>query len=59
MSEETEPKKEVAAATPENRDERMWAMFCHFSALFGFVLPFGNIIGPLIIWMVKKEEYPL
>jgi uncharacterized Tic20 family protein len=59
MSEETEPKKEVASATSENRDERMWAMFCHLSALFGFVFPFGNIIGPLIIWMVKKEEYPL
>jgi len=54
-----EPKQEVAKATPENREERMWAMFCHLSGLAGFIFPFGNIIAPLIIWLVKKEEYEL
>jgi len=53
----SEPTPEVAKATPENRDERMWAMFCHLSGLAGFIFPFGNIIAPLIIWLVKKEEY--
>ena len=42
-----------------NKDERMWAMLCHLSMFAGFVVPFGNIIGPLIIWMIKKDEYPL
>ena len=54
-----EPKKEVAKATPENHEERMWAMFCHLSGLAGFIFPFGNIIAPLVIWLIKKEEYPL
>jgi uncharacterized Tic20 family protein len=54
-----EAKQDVAKATPENRDERMWAMFCHLSGLAGFIFPFGNIIAPLVIWMVKKEEYEL
>ena len=54
-----EPKQESAKITPENRDERMWAMFCHLSGLAGFVFPFGNIIAPLVIWLVKKEEYPM
>jgi len=54
-----EPKQESVKATPENRDERMWAMFCHLSGLAGFVFPFGNIIAPLVIWLVKKEEYPM
>jgi uncharacterized Tic20 family protein len=40
-------------------DEKMWAMFCHLSALAGFIIPFGNIIAPLIIWLLKKEEYSL
>ena len=31
-------------------DERLWAMLAHLS-----ILIFG-IFGPLIIWMVKKEE---
>ena len=33
-------------------------MFCHLSALAGLVIPFGNLIGPLIIWQVKKNELP-
>jgi uncharacterized Tic20 family protein len=42
----------------ENKDERTWGMLCHISALAGFVIPFGNIIGPLIIYSMKKDEYP-
>jgi uncharacterized protein len=42
-----------------NRDENMWAMLCHLTALAGFVFPFGNIIGPLVIWMMKKDQYAL
>lgn len=42
----------------ENKEERTWGMLCHISALAGFVIPFGNIIGPLIIYSMKKEEYP-
>lgn len=43
-----------------NIDEhaRNWAMLCHLSALAILVIPFGNIIGPLIIWLIKKDEYP-
>ena len=41
------------------KDQNMWAMFCHLSALVGFIIPFGNIIGPLVIWMMKKDTYPL
>ena len=59
MTEVNETKPEEIKATPDNRDERMWAMFCHLSGLAGFVFPFGNIIAPLVIWMIKKEEYPL
>ncbi len=33
-------------------------MWCHLSALSGLVIPFGNIIGPLIIWQMKRIEYP-
>lgn len=38
--------------------ERQWGMFAHLAALAGFIIPFGNIIGPLIIWQVKKNEMP-
>lgn len=43
----------------DNPDERTWAMFCHLSAFAGCIIPFGNIIGPLIVYSVKRQEYPL
>lgn len=42
-----------------SKDERMWAMLAHFSALLGFIgIPLANILAPLIIWQVKKEDMP-
>ncbi len=42
-----------------NKDACMWAMFCHLAGLCVFVVPFvGNIVGPLILWQIKKDEYP-
>lgn len=36
-------------------EERQWAMFAHLSALAGLIIPFGSIIGPLVIWLIKKD----
>jgi len=41
-----------------SKDERFWAMIAHLSALSGFIIPFGNFLGPLIIWLIKREELP-
>ena len=42
-----------------SKDERTWAMLCHFSSFTGFIFPLGgNILAPLIIWLIKKEELP-
>jgi uncharacterized protein len=38
-------------------DERNWGMYCHLAVFAGFLIPFGNIIGPLVIWLLKKEQY--
>lgn len=48
----------TASATGIPAEERQWAMFAHLSALIGFLIPFGNLIGPLVIWMIKKETMP-
>jgi uncharacterized Tic20 family protein len=42
-----------------SKDEQNWAMACHLAALSGFLVPFGNIIGPLVIWLIKRAEMPL
>ena len=33
-------------------------MWCHLSVLVGLLVPLGNVIGPLIIWQIKKAEFP-
>jgi uncharacterized Tic20 family protein len=38
---------------------RSMAMLAHLiGALGGFIGPFGSILGPLILWLVKKDEHP-
>ena len=50
---------ELDLSKPEpSRDARKWAMFCHFSAFLGMWFPFGSLIGPLILWQVKRESDP-
>jgi hypothetical protein len=47
------------AAKEANKDARMWAMFCHLGGLAIFVIPLvGNIVAPLIIWQIKKDDFP-
>ena len=41
-----------------SREARQWAMFCHFSAFLGMWFPFGSLIGPLILWQIKRESDP-
>lgn len=37
--------------------EQQWIVFLNVSALAGMVIPsLGHILGPLIIWLVKKPE---
>ena len=37
----------------------MWAMLCHLSALSTVIIPFGSLLGPLIVWQLKKNEFPI
>lgn len=47
---------ESSAGSPD-KDARNWAMICHLSALSGYFIPFGNLLGPVIIWAIKKDEF--
>ena len=56
MTEENETKQ----VQIDPKEERMWGMFCHLGAMAALIgIPFGNILGPLVIWLIKKNEYPL
>ena len=47
MNEET-----VIMPTPD-KEARNWAMICHLAVLCGYIVPFGNVLGPL-----KKDLSP-
>lgn len=42
----------------DQKQERTWGMLCHLTALGVFIFPLGNIVGPLIVWLIKKDESP-
>ena len=51
------------AGAPPTAEERQWAMFAHLSALLGafvtgWIGGWGWFLGPLIIWLVKKDSMP-
>jgi uncharacterized Tic20 family protein len=44
----------------DQRDGRTWGIFCHLGALSIYLgVPLGNILVPLIIWLLKKDDLPL
>ena len=54
------PDPVATASSPSmpSAEERNWALFAHLSAFAGCLIPFGSILGPLIIWLVKKDQMP-
>jgi uncharacterized Tic20 family protein len=50
------------AGTP-SAEEKQWALFAHLSALLGvfltgFMFGWGAFLGPLVIWLIKKDTMP-
>ncbi len=49
----------IAPHSLPDREVRQWAMLCHYAAFFGLVVPMiGNVLGPLILWQLKRESHP-
>ncbi len=52
------PASNKTTITISGIDEKTWAVLCHVTTFAGHAVPFGNIIGPLIIWLLKRQEMP-
>jgi uncharacterized protein len=44
--------------TTREQEIRTWSMLCHLSALAILFIPFGNLLGPLIVWQIKRKDLP-
>jgi uncharacterized Tic20 family protein len=59
-----EPINSIPTPNPVDRpamtdQEKKWAMFCHLGGFAVFILPYvvvGQIVVPLVIWLMKKQE---
>ena len=48
---------DAALAVP--KEQRRWAVACHLSAVGGFLVPWVGLgLGPLVAWIVLREEHP-
>ncbi len=50
--------EDIEATEMVSKDERLWGMLCHLLSFSGYLIPFGSLLGPLVVWMVKKDEMP-
>jgi uncharacterized Tic20 family protein len=53
------PKSSETAKAASERSEKNLAMWCHLGTFSGILIPFGNFLAPLLIWLAKRDEYPL
>jgi uncharacterized Tic20 family protein len=49
--------------TAATSDEKLWGLFIHLGGAFGhitsyFHVPGGNLLVPLVLWLIKKDESP-
>lgn len=53
---------DTTAATPPSTlssDERTWALLGHLAAFSAFFTAgFGCVLGPLVVWLVKRDSLP-
>ena len=52
------PQPSAPVPSANDGQARTWNMLCHLSALAGYIIPFGNVLGPLLVWQIKKNEFP-
>jgi uncharacterized Tic20 family protein len=47
------------SAPAVSNNVRTWKILCHASALLGVFLHFpGHLLGPLIVWLAKRDDSP-
>lgn len=38
------------------KQEKDMALLVHAASFSGYLIPFGSILGPLIVWLMKRDE---
>jgi uncharacterized protein len=52
-----QPSDAPLATRAPSENERTWGMLAHLAAFAGLVMPLvGNVLGPLLVWLTKREQ---
>lgn len=52
------PPPPTAVVIDPEREARQWAFFLHLSQYAHTLLPLGGLILPIVLWQIKKNDYP-
>jgi uncharacterized Tic20 family protein len=58
MNVEVDPQVTPETGVVPVGDERTWALLGHLSAFSAFISGLGCVLGPLIIWLIKRDTLP-
>lgn len=50
--------EQTVVPTEPSTEAKQWAMLTHLATFAAFFIPFGSIIGPLLVWQLKKDLDP-
>ena len=56
MDDQTPTPVPPTPATPASQES--WRLYLELLALLFFVIPLGNILGPLVLWLILKDKNP-
>ncbi|WP_076541381.1 DUF4870 domain-containing protein [Shewanella sp. UCD-KL21] len=40
-----------------SKEARNMGLLVHAASFVGYIIPLGSIIGPLIVWLMKRDEF--
>ena len=55
---EFQPNPDSQQMSSSNSNENTMCALAHLSGFAGLLIPFGNIIAPLVLWLLKKDSDP-
>ncbi len=51
-----EPPVAAPAPAPISKEQRNWAMLAHLSGLLAFATIIGGLVGPFVLWLLRKDD---
>jgi uncharacterized Tic20 family protein len=58
MDPSTNPDSQISPQPSPAPEKTSWRLYLELLALLGFVIPLGQVLGPMVLWLVKKDQIP-